>query len=391
MTDIEERLRGELKAAAGRAQPHLLRELTPPPPGRLRGSARWLAPVAAVLAVALVVLGVRAILRAGPAGPGPAGPAQLPRFYVAVAPGSRDAVVARSATGAVISRVVIPGATVGWVSAASDDRTFALSASTGSGAAEVTRFYQVRLSAGGRPGGLTVLPLTVRAGSAGYGVNGIALSPDGSRLAVAVVPAALLSNRPSAAHRSRIEIATLGTSAAGTWVGPAYLNISNLSWTDGGRRLGYLSDYLRGFPRRPDVTRMYLLDPSRPGQDQELSASSSAVALRTGTAPIDSALLTAAGHAVIAWAGPAAGSSAEILAEYSAATGQRTRVLYRGPGHGDFVVQGELLSTDPSGRHLLVGYLTARGDHLVLARLDNGRLTVLPSLVRSLQPTRAAW
>jgi len=38
-----------------------------------------------------------------------------------------------------------------------------------------------------------------------------------------------------------------------------------------------------------------------------------------------------------------------------------------------------------------VGFLTVLVDHLVLAHLDNGRLTVLASLVRSLEPTQAAW
>jgi len=72
---------------------------------------------------------------------------------------------------------------------------------------------------------------------------------------------------------------------------------------------------------------------------------------------------------------------------------QRCRCVAAVPRAGarNFVVQGEVLATDPSGRHLLVGFLTVRVDHLVLARLDNGRLTVPASLVRSLEPTQAAW
>lgn len=136
----------------------------------------------------------------------------------------------------------------------------------------MTRFYAFHLTAGGRPGRLTTLPLSVRAGSPGYGVTGIALSPGARRLAVAVVPQSLQTTRPTTAHRSRIEIAALGTGAVRTWVAAAETNVSDLSWAGGGRRLGYLSDNLRGVPRLPGVIRVNLLDTTRPGGD--LTASS---------------------------------------------------------------------------------------------------------------------
>jgi len=388
MTEIEERLRAELKAAAAQAQPHLLRELTLPARRRSRRSARWLAPAAAVLAVAIVVLGVRIALR--PAPPGPAGRAGLlPQFYVAVPPWTHGAIVARSRTGATLSRIEVPGARVSGVSAAADDRTFALSASSGSGAAEVTRFYLVHLSASGRPGGLTVLPLAVHAGAAGYDVTGMALAPDGSRLAVAVVPLALEGMHPTPAHRSRIEITAPGLGAARAWVAPAEVNISHLSWATGGQRLGYLSEDVRGLPRQVPVTRVNVLDTTRPGPD--LTTSSRSVTLRTGTSPVDAALISPSGDSAIAWVGPPAHGNAEVLAEYSMRTGQRQRVLYRGPGHGNFIVQADVLSADPSGRHLLVNFLTATGNRMLLARVDNGQFTGLPVPGHSLLPTQAAW
>ncbi|PZS40196.1 MAG: hypothetical protein DLM62_04145 [Pseudonocardiales bacterium] len=387
MTDIEQHLREELKAAASRAQPYMLRDLALPPRRRGAGAARWLAPAAAVIAVIAIIVGAQVIFRAGRSAPRPVAMTAMPRFYVSVLPGG-TAVVARSATGAVISRVVIPGAHIDGVSGAADDRTFVLAAWSGSGAGQVTRFYAFHLAAGGRPGGLTILPLSVLAGSAGYGVTGVALSPDARTVAVAVVPQSLQTTRPTPAHRSRIEIATLGSAGMRTWVAAAEVNLSDLSWADG-RHLGYLSDDLRGVPRLPGVIRVNLLDTARPGGD--LTTSSTPVTPRTGNAPIDSALVTAGGRMVIAWTGPGSGSSGQVLAAYSTRTGHRQRVLYQGPGHGNFVVQGDLLSADRSGRHVLMSVLTVRGSSPVLGRLDNGRFTTLPSPARSPEQVLAAW
>jgi hypothetical protein len=387
MTDIEQRLRDELKAAASSAQPYMLRELALPPRRRGARAARWLAPVTAVIAVIAVIVGVQLIFGAARSGPRPAATTPIPQFYVSVLPRG-TAVVAHSATGAVISRIVIPGARIDGVTAAPDDRMFALSAISGSGAGEVTRFYAFHLMAGGRAGGLEALPLSVHAGSAGYGVTGIALSPDARRLAVAVVPTSLQGTRPSTAHRSRIEIATLGTGAVRTWVGASETNVSDLSWADGGH-LGYRSDDLRGVPRSAGVLRVNLLDTARRGTG--LATSGTEVTLHTGGAPIDSALFTAGGSTVIAWTGPEPGNSGEVLAAYSAKTGQRQRVLYRGPGPGNFVVQGNLPSADPSGHHVLMNVLTVQGSHTVLGRLDNGRFTALPSPAGTVESLPAAW
>jgi hypothetical protein len=388
MTDIEQRLREELKAAASTAQPYMLRELTLPSRRRRgAGAPGWLAPVTAVIAVIAVIVGVQVIFRAARPGPQPAATGTMPQFYVSYRPPG-TAVVAHSATGAVISRVVIPGAHIEQITGAPDDRTFALSAFSGSGAGEVTKFYAFHLTADGRPGPLEALPLSVRAGPAGYDVTSIALSPDARSLAVAVVPASLEGTRPTAAHRSRIEIATLGTGAVRTWVAASETNVSDLSWADRGR-LGYRSNDLRGFPRST-VVRMNLLDTTRPGT--ELVTSGTEVTLHTGGAPVDSALFTAGGSTVIAWTGPVSGTSGEILAAYSAQTGHRQRVLYRGPGHGNFVVQGDLLSADRSGRHLLMNVQTVRSSGpMVFGRLDNGRFTKLPGPARELVSLPAAW
>src|SRR5450759_2170987 len=191
MTDIENRLRDELRAEAQRAQPHMLRELRLPPRRRVALARPWLAPLAAVIAVITVITGVRLMVGGLPARPAAAAQGVMPGFYVVTQSNGRaalPAVVRRSANGAVVMRVAAPsGEQFQQVTAASDGRTFVLSAVSGSRANRVFRFYRLRLAADGRPGPLTALPLSVRSGNDLYYVSGIALSPGGRELAVAVV------------------------------------------------------------------------------------------------------------------------------------------------------------------------------------------------------------
>ena len=67
MTDIENRLRDELRAEAQRAQPYMLRELRLPPRRRMALARPWLAPLAAVIAVITVITGVRLLAGGLPA------------------------------------------------------------------------------------------------------------------------------------------------------------------------------------------------------------------------------------------------------------------------------------------------------------------------------------
>src|ERR1039457_3506863 len=148
MTDIENRLRDEFRAEAQRAQPYMLRELRLPPRRRVALARPWLAPLAAGIAVIPVITHVR--LMAGGLSPGlaarPAAAAQgvMPRFCVVPLSDGRaalPAVVRRSANGAVVMRVAAPsGEQFQQVTAASDGRTFVLSAVSGSRANRVFRF-----------------------------------------------------------------------------------------------------------------------------------------------------------------------------------------------------------------------------------------------------------
>jgi hypothetical protein len=388
MTDIENRLRDELRAEAQRAQPHMLRELRVPRRRRATWAKPWMAPVAAVIAVAAVITGVRFAtgdLHTLPAATGQAG---MPPFYI-VNQGTGPVVVRRSANGAVVARVSPPaGKHFAPVAAASDGRTFVLSAVRGT----VLSFYRLHLAADGKPRPPTVLPFTVHQviaqGKAGYIVSGIGLSPDGTELAVALVPGREgRQGTFTQTARARIEVASLTSGRLHTWTAPAKMIINDLSWENGGRKLAYLSSSQSA--QNPPIIRMSILDTGRTGSD--LAASSARVTLRTVT-PVLAAVITPDGRDVIAWTGLSPESSAAVLCEFSLQTGQRLRVLYRGPGHGDFITYGFLtISADPSGRHLLISGMPVQGSTLLLGRVDNGRFTRLPGVNPSARVAVTAW
>jgi hypothetical protein len=221
MNLIEERIRAAARAAADTVTPGSVPPLELPAArvrrfGRRRGNGRspgaawtpWaarLAPLAAALAVSGILIAVVTLsppaYQGGPAyGPAttarpdvPAGPpvstyvssGQVPPYFVSLAP--YGAVVHLTVSGATVAtiRPAQPGGKVVTVTSAGDDRTFVL-AEQGQDRKAVA-FYKFRLNSSGRPGALARLPMSVANGKT---MTGLALSPDGSRLAIAVAPGA---------------------------------------------------------------------------------------------------------------------------------------------------------------------------------------------------------
>jgi len=183
----------------------------------------WLAPVAAAAAVAGVIIASLGIsgLVLRPAGTGPAGSsgvfAKVPRYFVASpeVPG-RALVVGATATGAELGTVAPPKPHTffAWVAAAGDGRTFVLGTSSlPRGPWDVTtprpvKLYRLLLGRSGHPGHLARLPIPAETGITGLGV-----SPDGSKLAVSLLPV-------SGQTGSRIEVFSLATGARREWVWP---------------------------------------------------------------------------------------------------------------------------------------------------------------------------
>ncbi len=248
-------------------------------------SARWprvLIPIAAAASV-IVVVGVSLAVTSGRIGGGPAvsraqtgqsrthGEPQIvsaadraalasaPEFYVALTPGfagrNNRAQVRATATGAVLATMAAPAPynTFNWVTAAADDRTFVLAAQewtpippgNAGGAIEKrdgetpTKFFVLHLSPAGRTARLSALPIPVQPGS--VWVDGIALSPDGSKLAMVIN-----SNGSDPDVNPSIAVYTVATGAKKQWVwrGGAFIGNnkplgSPLSWTTDGQTLAF--------------------------------------------------------------------------------------------------------------------------------------------------------
>ena len=293
MNALEDRLRTELRAesrlitgetipalslpghgghrAAGNGRPvrGLVRRAGAPPrwPG-------WVAPVAAAAAVAGVVIASLAISgliqRSARSGPANASAvfAKVPRYFIAIPEVSGHAVIGATATGAVLGTVVPPEPHTffAWVAAAGNSRTFVLGASPKLRRGDILNdprpvtLYRLVLDRSGHPGRLTPLPIPTETG-----ITGLAVSPDGSKLAVSFLP-------PHGRTGSSIELFSLATGARRGWVWPNPGTLGSiampvasggLQWEADNRTLMFEAISTRtsdGWPMQ-----LYLLDTATPG------------------------------------------------------------------------------------------------------------------------------
>jgi hypothetical protein len=261
---------GHRAAGRGRPAPGLVRRGAAP-----RRWPGWLAPLAAAAAVVGVIiasLAISGLIGRGHAGSGPANPssvyAKVPRYFVAIPEVSGRAVVGATATGAVLETVAPPKPheVFTWVAAAGDGRTFVLGASPRLRRGEAVpaprpvTFYRLALGRSGHPGRLVPLPIPTETAI----ISGLALSPDGSKLAVTYLP-------PHGQTGSKIEVFSLATGAGREWVWPGRGTIGSvvievgsggLQWEADNRTLMFelttrTSD---GWP-----AQLYLLDTATPG------------------------------------------------------------------------------------------------------------------------------
>src|SRR5215475_8185041 len=157
----------------------------------------WLAPVAAAAAVAAAIIAALGIsgLILRPAGTGPAHSpgvfGKVPRYFVALPEVPGRAVVAATATGAVLGTVAPPTRypVFTWVAAAGDGRTFVLAAGVRPAVGKdiltprPVKFYRLALGRSGHPGRLVPLPIPPETVT----ITDLALSPDGRKLAVSLL------------------------------------------------------------------------------------------------------------------------------------------------------------------------------------------------------------
>jgi hypothetical protein len=317
-----------------------LRAAVPPPLAviqrrRRRRTARLAAAtggaVAAVTAGAVLLAGWPAGARRPAPPPSPylaaplpapdAGPETAPYFITLDAGNRQPAIVSRASGGTLGQvRAPAPGLTLTWVTAAGDDRTFAFAARDQAGQ---TTFWELRLSAAGQPGRLTRLPVPPLDGGQ---VTGLALSADGSQLAIA-------SSTGVSGSGPRLEVASLVTRTVRTW-SAATGQVSMLSWAGDDELAFYWlrADPVTSVPRPGSGVR--LLDTTRLPASP-LAASRLLVADGVtvhGSAGITGARITPDGRSVLLTLHPAPRGGMFRIARFSAATGQLEQVILSSPG-----------------------------------------------------------
>jgi hypothetical protein len=375
-----------------------LRRRTPRP----RRWKTWMGPAAA--AAALVALAISlVIVRDIPNGrmvpPAQASsPVPTPRYYVALDnPRNQNSpdpvVVGDMRTGKRLATINPPAQhTFGGVSAAADDRTFVLDVRDfpwSNTYMQVTprSWYLLRIAPGtAQPARLTRLPIPPTPD--GARVDGFALSPDGSKLAVMFQPD-MMGPAPGPVTLRIYSIAT--GKVLHTWTGPTpnpqslgvltfgqdlYVDSdTTLSWIDGGRYLAFSYG-----PEIVSDTTVRILNPDVPGG--ALLADSRVVLDQKPASQPDclSLLVTADGRAIECGASAFRGGSGNSgctgtgarhepgFYEFSAVTGKLTSVVYKYTGTC-FTENAEVVWASPAGGTLIGALSVARkaGDKLELS------------------------
>ncbi len=294
-----------------------------------RAAISGLAAVGVVAAIALF-----GFSRPGHSTPVVAAPG-APRYAVALEPSSdgQAASVLDMVTGKAVGEVATPIARSDfeWIAAASDDRTFVLADQS---QAFVFRFYLLHLTANGKPG--TLIQMNVPT-LHGIQIYGMALTADGSKLAVA------WQNNPAGPVTSHISVTTLATGVTRSW-SSAHGAADSVSWA-GDRTLAF--DWQDSDNQARSGVR--LLDIAARGAN--LLATRLLIPVGTRTAA-----LTSPGDPVITQDGStlfatmAAGTKTAIVS-FSADSGKLQAVLTPATGQSRWYCG--ILWADPHGRNVL--------------------------------------
>jgi hypothetical protein len=408
MTELEERLRRDLKSYSGRIDPQSVRPLRDPPARRWSQTVRWLAPVTAVAAVIGIITGVSLAGRSAAQLPASLlAPGQMPAYYVTLAmgdsprgpsnPNVTTAFVRDSATGDALATVPVPTLTTSngtqspSITAAGDDRTFVITevgqepagnaakAGTPHPAADWTRlarFFLLRVAANGRSASLTRLPISV---PGDVGVNDVALSPDGGMLAIA-------GQSCSAASHCRytgIRVISLATGATREWTA----HVPGSPWA-----LSWAGDERLAFQWQSQASHGYRLLSVTGAGGNLLAAPAIAGPAPTPTRSVPRALITPDGRVVITSTvqnipeGHGRDTVVAKIVALDASTGQLLRVLHTvterdvttqedvtGVSVSDLDQGCRILALGPTGVHALV-------ECFGFGRLDGTRFTPLPGV-----------
>jgi hypothetical protein len=347
---------------------------------------RWLAPAAAAVGVVVVIIAASLTGRAGGHQPtSRATPKGMPRYYVVLDFGvlpapinslhNLKAVVHDSVTGRALASVPVPLASeptyLPSVAAGNDDKHFVILANERVPGGTAAALFELHIGSGGRSASLSRLPVRFPARVLGISV---ALSPDGSEVAITDIPSPL-----SCCSKTQIQVVSLATGAWRTWtVRTAKLAPINLSWADD----GHLVFLLVGGSR----PRYHMLDVNAAGSD--LADTEPIAAAQPEPEGFLEGFITPGGRdlitSTVSNVRTSHGRTTVVarIVELSARTGQLLHVLYQTSQlatRADPVIamdeQCNVISPDPSARRALVACFG-------FGRLANGRFTPLPGITR---------
>ena len=376
MTRTEERLTDALRGIANTVREGTLPPLAVPRPER-HPWRRRLAPVAAAAAVTLIAL--LALLLPGAAGGGrhrggTQEEAGLPRYYLVV----EGQIVVRATSGGDVGYVPSPGSNWEPVAVAAAGGGRFIGEFRNLATAQV-RLYSFRLGLGGQVNGFSEVrggtlsgfePMTMitSGGTINFTPQGTALavSPDGTRVALAVCPSV-----PRSLGCGPIEIAVVSLRTGGHefWRGGlgragVGLKIPAISWGADGKSLVFLAQWCRAgtqcgfFVGRRSPAQVRTLELAAPGHS--LAQGRLLLGESARYPDIVQAQLAPGGAAiaVVVLRSPAVNHVLQDLRVIRVPLGGRgqPRLLYHGR-LGDWPQVS--LSPDPSGRHWLLGTSSA--------------------------------
>jgi hypothetical protein len=384
---MDKQLRDLFEIAAGEP-PH---QVTVPGVRRTFIRRRISACVAAALAV-IVVSGAAAAVSAVVTRPGPANAISMkkPAYYLQAGNGAANfaTLIQSTATGAITARVDCPWRGSHFTdSAATSNRTFFIACDkllrvSRTASAITTKIYRFALTSSGRITGYAL----VRGGTlVKYGASELAVSPDGSELAVA----GMIGGFGAA---DQILVINTATGSHATWASPSRgpskydALVKDLSFTGDGRELVFLQSVscLSGAACKSPVQQVRALNPAGHGGNVfgttllfDLSAVASPktnVIMAAQVSPDGTAVNLVVQTYYTVTAGPPVGGSESVI-QVSARSGRLLRVLYRATtatGYPGF----HFFSADRSRRYLILGY--DFGGPLIAGWIDQGRLVPLP-------------
>lgn len=385
---------------AGRAGPRR-------PPAASRRVKRLIAPLGAGVAIAGLVTGLTVVAQSPkapehrPAAGAPtAAQHGMPRYYVMLSSGGLSsnlvAAVHDSQTGRVLSRIGVPGSSGSLPSIAADgsDRSYVITSlrPARDGANGVADLYRLRVSADGRSGKLTRLPVTLALGGAIHVIDSTAVSPDGSELAVGLqsyrgAPGQLNS-------RGEIVVYSLTGGPTRTWTAPGDVPALpfSLDWISQSQLAFTWQDHLKGsatyfFTGRSQIR---VLDTSAPGHDLLasrvlLNGGGKLGFIQSASVGRDGSPIYVATFRVTSIGG--SGTATMLLAQVSPSGAVKktfaayTRTYSGLQQEGAVTTPCQVLATDATGQHTLATCPA-------FGRIGNGGFT---PLARSTNDYGAAW